>query len=577
MIIFKKVGIRRPSTRLLVFCLLLTPLSPLAAQEEGKRVALIIGNNNYSMSPLRNAINDARLMDKALRAAGFKTILREDATLASMEEGAAELAGQLGPDDTALFFYAGHGVQIENENLLVPVDFEAASSVIQAKFKCFHISQLFEELKKRVKRSIVILDACRSNPVAESHGLTAGLAQPQLAGTEAFIAFSTSPGQVAADNPAGRDSWFTEALGDLVQQPGLTLDDVFTRVKSRVKTDTEGRQAPWTQSSLTTTFYFHPPSNIQAANDPVLAEKWMLEAQRREQRQEWSQALALVEQVLKRKPGGVLEATAKAKLPYLQIRKEAQQKYDSALYQDAGQAYEKALELDAFSIDAAFQAVDSYLLAEQLPEAVRMLTLVRLRGTSASVNRANAMLQQLAPVYSEAGDVVKSEIPPPPPLRELFKTVQFGVPDWNAGARSARSSPTQLARWSKALETAYPPPEDLRAASGRTDGAANVAADIFHIEVNPTAETRDLSIRKINDKDQAANASLMLIGSPADARVVSGGTAVAEHLPYTLKLVPGKYEIRTVERGQVTDRKEVEVLPYKTSTFPVQARLKEPK
>src|SRR4051812_32265669 len=105
----------------------------LAAAEEGKRVALIIGNNNYSMSPLQNAINDARLMDKALRAAGFKTILREDTTYTSMEESAAEFASLLGPDDTALFFYAGHGVQIENENFLVPVDFQAANSVIQAK------------------------------------------------------------------------------------------------------------------------------------------------------------------------------------------------------------------------------------------------------------------------------------------------------------------------------------------------------------------------------------------------------------------------------------------------------------
>ena len=298
------------------------------AQEEGKRVALIIGNNNYAMSPLRNAINDARLIDKALKGAGFKTILREDAGYTAMEEAAAEFAAQLGPDDTALFFYAGHGLQIESENFLVPVDFEAASSVVQAKFKCFRLQQLFEELKKRSKRSVIILDACRNNPVAQSKSLQAGLAQVQVGGGETFVAFSTSPGQVAADNPNGRDSWFSEALSDLIEQQGLTLDDVFTRVKARVKNDTNAGQVPWTQSSLTNTFYFHPPANGIAQNDPAQAEKWMREAQRREERGEWDRAIGLVQQVLQRKPGGSLEADAKARLPILIARKDAQAKLD---------------------------------------------------------------------------------------------------------------------------------------------------------------------------------------------------------------------------------------------------------
>src|ERR1700730_9632787 len=102
-------------------------------QEERKRIALIFGNNAYSSSPLQNAVNDARAIEKALKEAGFKTIMRENANKTAMEEATAEFVAQLGPDDTALFFYAGHGIQIENENFLVPVDFEAASSVIQAK------------------------------------------------------------------------------------------------------------------------------------------------------------------------------------------------------------------------------------------------------------------------------------------------------------------------------------------------------------------------------------------------------------------------------------------------------------
>jgi tetratricopeptide (TPR) repeat protein len=550
-----------------IFSVALVTSIPARAQEEGKRVALVVGNNNYSVSPLRNAINDARLMDKALREAGFKTILIENANQTVMEESAAKLAEQLGPDDTALFFYAGHGVQIESENFLVPVDFEPSSTIIQAKFKCFRLSQLFEELKKRTKRSIIILDACRSNPVTESHALQAGLAQPQVAGAQTFIAFSTSPGQVAADNPSGRDSWFTEALADLIEQPGLTLDDVFTRVKSRVTTETENRQSPWTISSLTSTFYFHPPSNLQTANDPSIAEKWMLEAQRREQREEWDEAIGLVKQVIARKPGGVLEAAANAKLPYLTLRKEAGDKYEAGSYKDAALLSEKTLNLDPFAIDSAFQAINDYLLSDQIPEAVRLLSSVRIRGTSESIERADAMLKELAPVYPDAANIVKAELPHPPDLQELFSDVRFGVPDWSAGVRSVQSSPLPLTRWAKALEGAYPPPPDP---ATQIADANKVANDILHVEVNPSGETRDISIRKLSD-NSAATGSLIIMGSIGpSAKVLANGEPRAEQLPATIALPPGKYKVLIVEKGEVTGSQEVEVAAFQTRTVTVQ-------
>jgi tetratricopeptide (TPR) repeat protein len=549
-----------------IFASLLMALGTAAAQEEGKRVALIIGNNNYSLSPLRNAINDARAMDKALQAAGFKTIVKEDATYTVMEEAAAKLAEQLGPDDTALFFYAGHGIQIDAENFLVPVDFEAASTVIQAKFKCFRLGQLFEELKKRTKRSIIILDACRSNPVSEKNGLQSGLAQPQVSGIQTFVAFSTSPGQVAADNPNGRDSWFTEALADLIDQPGLTLDEVFTRVKARVSQATESRQSPWTQSSLTSTFYFHPPSNLQTANDPTQASKWMLEAQRREQRQDWDQAIRLVNQVLQRKPGGALELTARAKLPYLTARKEAEEKYQSAHYNEAAVIYEKTLTLDPFAIDSAFEAANNYLLSDQLPEAVRMLSLIRLRGTSESVAKATAMLKELGPVYPEAAQVTKAELPAPPPMQELFQGIQFGVPDWSAGIRSAQSSSAPLARWTKALQTAYPPP-----AEPVTETAdARIEREVLHVEVNPSGETRDISIRKIGDGGDKPAGTLLIIGAIGSGKVLVNGEWMADPLPAPVKLPPGKYTVRLVEKGVVVGAaQEVEVVAFQTKTVPL--------
>ena len=138
-------------TSLMLGLISIAALMPLGAspQEEGKRVALVIGNDNYKVSPLKNAVNDARLVDKALQAAGFKTLLVENAKRSDMDRMVGQFLEMLGPDDTALFFYAGHGVQIENENFLVPVDFEAGDNLSTAKFSCFSLAQIYDELARR--------------------------------------------------------------------------------------------------------------------------------------------------------------------------------------------------------------------------------------------------------------------------------------------------------------------------------------------------------------------------------------------------------------------------------------------
>ena len=182
-------------SRLVVLAL---AISATAAAQGGKLVALVIGNDSYASRPLQNAVNDARAMDKALKAAGFQTILRENATKAVMELAAAEMVGSLGPEDTALFFYAGHAVQIQNENHLVPVDFEAAKTVVEAKVRSISLNLVFDYLKgARPKKTIVIIDACRSNPVADKYSFQAGLAIPINPGRDTYIAFSTSPNSVA--------------------------------------------------------------------------------------------------------------------------------------------------------------------------------------------------------------------------------------------------------------------------------------------------------------------------------------------------------------------------------------------
>ncbi len=573
----------------LLFLAVLAPA--LQAQESGKRVALIIGNDAYSMSPLKNAVNDARAMDKALKTAGFQTITLENATKADMDRVIGEFLDKLGPDDTALFFFAGHGVQIENENFLVPVDFPQVATISAAKFACMSVARIFDELKrKRAKRNIVILDACRSNPVTAKYSLEAGLANPQDAPKETFVAFSTGPGQTATDNPDGRNSWFTEALADYISQSSLTVEinEIFTRVKKRVSDVTEGRQTPWTTSDLTSRFYFHQPLNARSDVDSTLIEKWMEDARVREQREEWVAAIDLVNQVLERKPGGALEALATEKLPYLTARKSAQARFDAGDYAAAAKLYEQALKLDPFAIDAALQGANSYLLEDHLPEAIELLKAARLRGTSGAVETADQMLTQLATVSPEAAKEVQASVPQPPPIEEVFSGTHFGVPDWDAGKRHLKATSIDITRWTKELKMEVPMPALLVSTAAATpapvsaEAAAQTAAGvappdhaagtqaaavnnaIFHVEVVATGDSRNLRLRS----DAPEDFGYVQFDGPAGATpVLFEGTQVV--LPTKLKLPTGKYEVRTVDEGKVVNRQDLEVTPLSTQTFKV--------
>jgi Caspase domain len=560
--------------------LLLTALVPGLSAQGGKRVALIIGNDAYQGSPLKNAVNDARAMERALKSAGFQTIEVENAKRADMELKVGEFLDKLGPDDTALFFYAGHGMQIANENFLVPVDFKPADSLVSAKLACMSVAQIFEELKrKRAKVNIVILDACRSNPVTAKYTSEAGLAQPQEAGKQTFIAFSTGPGQVALDNVEGRNSWFTEALADLIEQPSMTLEinEVFTRVKRRVNEATEGKQMPWVISGLSTDFYFRARSNNEIENDPTLAEKWLDDARRREQRQDWNAAIELLNRILNKKPGGTLEEAARNRLPYLMARRDAQARFEAGDYAAAAQLFEQAVKLDSFAADAALQGVNSYLLHDRVPEAVGLLNLIRVRGRSEAAHKANEMLKALAAISPEAGKVLQAGIPQPPPIEEVFGGSHFGTPDWDGGKRRLQTGPVDITRWTRDLkmEIAVPAPivpavaplTPVVAATPLAQDmtAAVMAASVFHVEVVPTGDTRDLRLRQPGPNQQFGY--VQFDAPSGDTPVVYEG----KQTPITdkLRLIPGKYEVRTVKEGKVLSRQQVQVDPLTTIAIPV--------
>ena len=561
----------------LLSALALASAGAMPQPEEGNRYALVIGNNSYAAGPLQNAVNDARLMDKALKDAGFRSTLVENASLVAMQSSVGEFLSKLGPSDTALFFYAGHGVQIENENFLVPVDFEAPESVIAAKFRLFSAAQLFDGLRNRPKRSIVILDACRSNPIARQNALTAGLAQPQNSPNESYVVFSTGPGQTAADNPNGRNSYFTEALAMEIAKPGLTIEEVVSHTGASVRSETSGNQTPWAISSLTSTFFFHPPLDMRTEGAASLAMKWMADAKRFEQREEWPDAIDRLNQIVQKKAGGNLQAAAESRLPYLTARRDAQTSFDKGDYAAAAAAYARAVKLDPFAIDAAFESAICFLLQEDVDQAVPLLHVIRVRGAAGSTAKAMKMLAELKDVSPQAAAEAGAAVPAPPPIQEMFPGVRFGAPDWDAGRLMLASSPVDPGRFVKDVAAVVPPlqpPADAPSTGGEPSGPqlaeqtavlSRALKDIFHLEIAPTSETRDLVIRRAAAGTLDTNSGTLDIeGAGQQVPVLFQGRV--NYLPARLSLQAGKYEVRSVQDGNVVGTQEVEVqagLPQK--------------
>ena len=230
-----------------------------------KRVALVIGNSNYAaVTPLANPANDANDIAAALKSAGFEVILGLDVDKRGFDTKVRNFADLLEGSDVAVFFYAGHGLQVGGRNYLIPVDAHLASERdldFDAVGLDFVLKQM--ELARGDKTNIVFLDACRDNPFAgnlarsmgtRSVSIGKGLAQVDT-GVGTFIAYSTQPGNVALDGK-GRNSPFAAALAKHVHEEGRDLTSMMIEVRKDVLAATGGKQVPWDHSALTGEFYF---------------------------------------------------------------------------------------------------------------------------------------------------------------------------------------------------------------------------------------------------------------------------------------------------------------------------------
>ncbi len=230
-------------------------LSQGSAQEH--RVALIIGNAAYpATAALRNPVNDATAIAEKLRTLGFQVALLTNVKQREMTRAVSQFGQDLRPGSVALFYYAGHGMQVRGRNFLIPVDAEIASEA-SARSESVDLDLVLEQLGP-ARLSLVILDACRNNPFENRFrgGRGSGLAQID-APKGTLLAYATAPGKVASDGE-GAHGLYTSELLKAMDLKGIKVEEAFKIVRVNVIKATASEQIPWESSSLTGDYYFRP-------------------------------------------------------------------------------------------------------------------------------------------------------------------------------------------------------------------------------------------------------------------------------------------------------------------------------
>jgi len=250
---------------LVLFALCLICAGPSEAEP---RIALVIGNGNYgpTLDRLSNPANDAKSVAAALRKLGFDVDLATDLDQKSMKRAIQRLGERLraaGKNSTGFFYYAGHGLEQNGENYLIPTDAEIHVEA-DIDIEAVRARTVMDQMESSQSAdNIIILDACRDTPFARGLGGDHGfIVQYGKAGS--FIGYSTAPGHTATDG-TGQNSPFAAAFASEITHPGEELNDIYIGVRRSVLRATENRQVAWDASSMTEKFYFVPPPVQTAA------------------------------------------------------------------------------------------------------------------------------------------------------------------------------------------------------------------------------------------------------------------------------------------------------------------------
>lgn len=253
-------------------------LTPVRAQQQEKRIALVVGNGAYSKSPLATTANDAGLIAQTLQAAGFDVVGARDLdadTLRKSFRDFIQKAQASGPGTVAMIYLAGYGVQLAGENYFIPVDSNISRDT-DIPTEALRIGDYARQLASiPLKANIVVLDAARAQPFIEGgqQPIASGLAlvepDPNM-----LIAFNAAPGTVAPEEP-GPYGIYAQSLAEMIRTGGLSLPEVFDRLRLRVNEASKGAQVPWDDQKVSAQFAFFeraPDAPApQAAPDQVAA------------------------------------------------------------------------------------------------------------------------------------------------------------------------------------------------------------------------------------------------------------------------------------------------------------------
>jgi uncharacterized caspase-like protein/regulator of sirC expression with transglutaminase-like and TPR domain len=240
----------------------------IAASEKEKRTALVIGNSNYQETgQLPNPVNDATDMAQVLRELGFDVILLKDANLSQMGEALDEFHAKLLEGGVGVFYYAGHGMQLDSENYLIPIDAKLERKQ-DTPYEAQALGKILGAMEDAANNvNIIIIDACRNKPFNrgwQRSSQAEGLA-PVQAVRGSYIAYATAPGDVA-DDGKGRNGTFTAQILKHIKTPNLSVEEMFKRVRQGVLEDTNNQQIPWDSSSLVGEFSFNQTSTSVATS-----------------------------------------------------------------------------------------------------------------------------------------------------------------------------------------------------------------------------------------------------------------------------------------------------------------------
>ena len=226
---------------------------PALATTPEKRVALVIGNSAYQNTPpLANPKNDANEMGKVLKRVGFDVDVVVDATKSQMDQALRRFGNKLDGSNAAVFYYAGHGIQVDGVNYILPVD-ASLKNERDLTWEASDLTTVLKQMEGRDRVNLLFLDACRDNPLSQtlarsmgenrSASIGRGLA-PMKANAGTLISYSTKEGEVAVDGK-GKHSPYTEALLKHIETQGVEIGLLLRKVREEVIAATKNKQVPW--------------------------------------------------------------------------------------------------------------------------------------------------------------------------------------------------------------------------------------------------------------------------------------------------------------------------------------------